>query len=164
MKSPIARLTPGLIVRLARGLSLLTLLTLMFGYADGWLTLETAALGAFGLGTLLMLAFPDQRASELLGAIAIWATTAEFMSAVQTGGFDLWRWAVTAATLAVLIIPIKVQYLRTLARTAPDRTIGELDRRAWSVGALPHTDAALASMRESGEVVAAPIELVKSSG
>ncbi|WP_225205898.1 hypothetical protein [Novosphingobium huizhouense] len=164
MNSLIAHLTPALLVRLARALSLVTLVLLMIGYADGWLTLETAALGAFGLGMLLMMAFPDQRASELLGAIAIWATTAEFMSAVQTGGFDAWRWAVTTATLAVLVLPLKVQYLRELARTAPDRTIGELDRRAWSVGAVPLGNGARAGAGEPGQAGETRSEPVRIAG
>lgn len=155
MMNPIARLTPRFLVRLARGLTVMTLIVLMLAYAESWLTLETAALGAFALGALLMMAFPDQRASELLGAIAIWATTAEFMSAVQTGGFDLWRWSVTAATLAVIIVPVKLQYLRELARTAPDTAIGNLDRRAWSIGALPETSAALTVLRERDEAATA---------
>lgn len=154
MNSLLARLTPGSLVRLARVTAGLLLLGMMVGYADNVLSTETVGMGAFGLGLLLLLAFPDQRASELLGAVAIWVTTAEFMSAAQTGTFQHWRWAVAIAALAVVVLPLRVEYLRRLARTAPDRTIGELDRRAFAIGAVPHTPAALAAMRSEAEGVA----------
>lgn len=147
MNSILARITPGALVRLSRIFAVLVFLVMMAGYVDGYLTVEIAGLGSFALSLLLLLALPDQRASELLGAAAIWMTTAEFMSAAQTGHFDHWRWAVAVAALAVVRIPLRVQFLRQLARTEPDRLIGELDRRAWSVGALPHTAATLSLLR-----------------
>lgn len=151
MNSLLARLTPGSLVRAARGGALLLIVAMMVGYAENVLTVETVGMGSFGLGALLLMAFPEQRASELLGAVAIWMTTAEFMSAAQTGAFQHWRWAIAVAALAVVLVPLRVEYLRRLARTAPDRTIGELDRRAFAVGALPHTSAALATMRGQDE-------------
>ncbi|MCW1381365.1 hypothetical protein OLX02_00880 [Novosphingobium sp. KCTC 2891] len=147
MNSILARFTPASLVRLARLLALLTTIVMMIGYAGNLLTIETAGMGAFGLSVLLLLAVPDQRASELLGAVAIWMTTAEFMSAAETGYFNHWRWAVAVATLALVTVPLKVQYLRLLARTVPDAPIGDLDRRAWSAGSLPHSAAALATLR-----------------
>ncbi|MGL1627114.1 hypothetical protein ACSTID_23930, partial [Vibrio parahaemolyticus] len=64
-------------------------------------------------------------------------TVAEFLAAMQDGHFAQWRWAVAVATLAMVLVPLKVQYLRMLARSNPYRTIGELDRRAWSTGVMP---------------------------
>lgn len=151
MNSLLARLTSGSLVRAARVAAVLLIVALMVGYAENVLTVETAGMGGFGLAVLLLLAFPEQRASELLGAVAIWVTTAEFMSAAQTGTFQHWRWAVAVAALALVLVPLRVEYLRRLARTAPDRAIGELDRRAFAVGALPHTPAALATMRGQAE-------------
>ena len=147
MNSLLARITPGTLVRLSRIFAVLLFVGMMVGYVDGYLTVEIAGLGSFILSLLLLLALPDQRASELLGAAAIWMTTAEFMSAAQTGRFDHWRWAVAIAALAVVTIPLRVQFLRHLARSEPDRLIGELDRRAWAMGALPHTSAALSVLR-----------------
>lgn len=106
-------------------------------YVTNTLTIPGAVGGSFALAMALLLGVPDQRSSELLGAAAIWMTVAEFMAAMQDGHFAQWRWAVAVATLAMVLIPLKVQYLRMLARSNPYRTIGELDRRAWSTGVMP---------------------------
>lgn len=110
-------------------------------------------MAAFVLAVCLLLAVPDQRGSELLGAAAIWMTTAEFMSASQSHHFDMWRWAVSVATLALVIVPLKVQYLRSLARSNPYRPLGELDRRAWSTGAMPLGTGAVNAARQVPTVV-----------
>jgi hypothetical protein len=118
------------------------------GYVTNMLTVESASIGAFVLATFLLLAVPDQRSSELLGAAAIWMTVAEFMSANQSGAFELWRWAVSVSALALLMVPIKVQHARTLARTNPYRPFGELDRRTqWSSGLMPKSSSYLVTVR-----------------
>lgn len=131
MDALVSRITPGQIARLARLGALLIAFALTAGYVTDRLTLELAGVGAFFLATLTLLALPGQRSSELLGALAIWLTYAEFMAAIQSGHFALWRWAVVLATLSLVIVPIKVQHLRQLARANPYRPIGELDRRIW---------------------------------
>ena len=131
MDALLSRITPGQIARFAKIGALLIAFALTAGYVTDRLTLELAGVGAFFLATLTLLALPGQRSSELLGALAIWLTYAEFMAAVQSGQFNLWRWAIVLATLSLVIVPIKVQHLRQLARSNPYRSIGEQDRRIW---------------------------------
>jgi len=133
MDALLARITPGHVARFARIGALLIAFALMAGYVTDRLTLEMAGVGSLFLAVLTLLAFPNQRSSELLGALAIWLTYAEFMAAIQSGHFDLWRWAIVLATLSLVIVPIKVQHLRQLARSNPYRPLGELDRRMWTV-------------------------------
>lgn len=133
MDSLTARITPGHVTRFARIGALLIAFALTAGYVTDRLTLELAGVGALFLAVLTLLALPGQRSSELLGALAIWLTYAEFMAAIQSGHFALWRWAVVLATLSLVIVPIKVQHLRQLARSNPYRPLGELDRRVWTV-------------------------------
>lgn len=145
--NPFARLTPGHIVRLAKAVAMGTAMIMTAAYVTDRLTVETAGIASFCLALSLLLAVPDQRSSELLGAAAIWMTTAEFMSCSQSGHFDMWRWAVAVATLALVIVPLKVQYMRTLARTNPYCPVADQDRRAWSAGAMPLAPATVAIMR-----------------
>lgn len=133
MDALLARITPGHIARFAKIGALLIAFALTAGYVTDRLTLEMAGVGSLFLAVLTLLALPSQRSSELLGALAIWLTYAEFMAAIQSGHFYLWRWAVVLATLSLVIVPIKVQHLRQLARSNPYRPLGELDRRVWTV-------------------------------
>jgi len=135
--NPFARLTPGHVVRIAKVFAMGTAMIMTAAYVTDRLTVETAGIASFCLALSLLLAVPNQRSSELLGAAAIWMTTAEFMSCSQSAHFDMWRWAVAIATLALVILPLKVQYMRQLARTNPYATIADQDRRAWSAGAMP---------------------------
>jgi hypothetical protein len=153
MSKALARITPGQIVRFAKVLAMGTAMIMTGAYVNDTLTPATAGIAAFTLAVTLLLAVPDQRGSELLGAAAIWMTTAEFMSAAQSHHFDMWRWAVSVATLALVIVPLKVQYLRGLARSNPYRALGELDKRSWSVGAMPKSQGAAAAARHAPTVV-----------
>ncbi|MEO0031220.1 MAG: hypothetical protein RIS94_978 [Pseudomonadota bacterium] len=153
MKSLIALVTPLQIVRVAKVLAMLTAMVMTAAYVTDRLTVETAGIAAFVLAVCLLLAVPDQRGSELLGAAAVWMTTAEFMSASQSHHFALWRWAVSVATLALVIVPLKVQYLRGLARSNPYRPLGELDRRAWSPGVMPMGRGAASAARHAPVVI-----------
>lgn len=150
MDSLTARITPGHVTRFARIGALLIAFALTAGYVTDRLTLELAGVGALFLAVLTLLALPSQRSSELLGALAIWLTYAEFMAAIQSGHFALWRWAVVLATLSLVIVPIKVQHLRQLARSNPYRPLGELDRRVWTV--VPEPTVAYASAAISSDL------------
>lgn len=132
MDELLSRITPAQVIRPARIAALLTAFALTFGYVTDRLTLELAGIGAFLLAVFTLLGLPNQRSSELLGGLAIWLTYAEFMATIQTGEFHLWRCTVVVATLALVIVPLKVQHLRQLVRTNPYQTLGELDRRIWS--------------------------------
>ena len=128
----LSRITPGQVSHTAKVFALLVAFALTAGYVTDWLTIELAGIGAFFLATGLLMAMPGQRSSELLGALAVWLTYAEFMAAIQSGHFNLWRWAVVLATLSLVIVPLKVQHLRQLARSNRYQPIKALDRRQWS--------------------------------
>ncbi len=138
---------PCTLVRFARVAAACIGLAMIAGYVGNSLTLESAALGSFALAVALLLAVPDQRSSELLAAAAIWLTTGEFLTAVHDGHFAVWRWLVAIATVGMVLVSLKVQYLRMLARSNPYRTIGDLDRRARSTGVLPLGAATAAEAR-----------------
>jgi hypothetical protein len=151
MDTLLSRITPGQVSHTAKVFTLLVASVLAIGYVSSWLTLELAGIGAFFLATGLLLAFPGQRSSELLGALAVWLTYAEFMAAIQNGQFDLWRWAVVLATLSLVIVPLKVQHLRQLARSNAYQPISAQDRRSWSgtgraSAPKPYAPAALAAI------------------
>lgn len=163
MFSPMAHTTPGQLVRFGRIAAIVVAMAMTAGYVTNTLTVETASVGAFVLATFLLLAVPDQRSSELLGAAAIWMTVAEFLSANQSGGFELWRWAVSVSALALLMVPIKVQHARTLARTNPYRPFAELDRRSqWSPGLMPKSPSYLVTVR-ADEAAPTPPLLAKGA-
>jgi hypothetical protein len=153
MNALVSRITPGQVARCARIGALLIAFALTAGYVTDRLTLELAGVGALFLAMLTLLALPGQRSSELMGALAIWLTYAEFMAAIQSGQFNLWRWAVVLATLSLVIVPIKVQHLRQLARSNPYRPIGEQERRIWPAAAsamAPDISSGLSPDRTSG--------------
>lgn len=143
----LARLTPGHVVGIAKVVAMGMAMIMTAAYVTDRLTVESAGIASFCLALSLLLAVPDQRSSEVLGATAIWMTTAEFMACSQSGHFDMWRWAVAVATLALVIVPLKVQYLRGLARTNPYCPITEQDRRAWTAGVVPLTPGMVAIKR-----------------
>lgn len=152
MDTLLSRITPSQVSRFAKVFALLFAFALTSGYVTDRLTVELAGIGALSLALALLLALPGQRSSELLGALAIWLTYAEFMAASQSGEFNLWRWAVVLATLSLVVVPIKVQHLRQLARTNPYQPLGELDRRIWSGTGMtaqpaPYVPATLAAVR-----------------
>jgi len=123
-------ITPGTIVHGAR-IALLALgVAATHGYLQGGLGSDDAGQLALALGLAVLLAAPRQRGAELLGAVAIWLTTCEFMAASHTGQFALWRWAVALAALALVRVITRVPQLRARARANPWRPLRESDRRA----------------------------------
>lgn len=152
MRTPFDRLTPLAIVRASRIMAGLVTILLMAGYVTDSMTPSSAGVGAFTMAALLLLSAPGQRATEMLGAIAVWMSFAEFLATISSGHFMLWRWAVAVATLGGLIAVINIQYLRLLARVAPDTPMGDLDRRTIpSLGAVPMSPSALATARRDEE-------------
>jgi hypothetical protein len=156
----LSRITPGQVSWYAKIASLLIAFALTAGYVTDGLTVETAGIGGFFLSLTVLMALPRQRSSELLGALAVWLTYAEFMAAAQSGHFDLWRWGVALATLSLVVVPLKVQHVRQLARTNPYQPIRELDRRVWpstgpNVAPAPYAPAALAAICDAGLVIEA---------
>jgi hypothetical protein len=152
----LSRITPGQVSYAAKVFALLIAFALTSGYVTDWLTIELAGIGAFFLAVGVLMAMPGQRSSELLGALAVWLTYAEFMAAIQSGHFNLWRWAVVLATLSLVIVPLKVQHLRQLARSNPYQPIKALDRRLWSgagrtAAPAPYVPAVLAASCLDGD-------------
>ncbi|NMN03563.1 hypothetical protein FHT17_001317 [Novosphingobium sp. SG916] len=130
MNRLLARFAPAQVVRFGRILALLTATAMTFGYVTGRATAESTAVMAYVLGLLILLSAPGQRSSELLGAQAVWMTVAEFLAAAQSGQMLLWRWAVSVAALAVVMVPLKIQHLRSLACRHPYSPLRDLERRA----------------------------------
>jgi len=148
MRSPLDKMTPGQIARVAAIVAFATSVSLGYGYVSDQLTPTLGGLGGFLLSSSLLLAAPRQRASELLGAITVWMCFAEFLSTMQSGQFAMWRLAVSVATLGCVMSVIRVQHLRDLNRRAPDTILADLDRRtAGGISVLPRTDAQLAALR-----------------
>lgn len=148
MRSPLDNLTPGQIARIAGVVAVATSMTLGYGYVSDQLTPFLAGLGGFFLSCSLLLAAPRQRATELLGAVAVWMCFAEFLSTMQSGHFAMWRLAVSIATLGGVMSVVRVQHLRDLNRRAPDTSLADLDRRViGGLGILPRTDGQLVALR-----------------
>lgn len=149
MQSPLDKMTPEQIHRQARFLATTTAVALGFGYVSNLLAPVSAGIGAFLLTCSLLLAAPRQRATELLGAVAVWLCFAEFLSTVESGEFQIWRLAVAVSTLGVAMAVLRVQHLRSLMRTHPETAVADLDRRTVSgIGVLPRSDAELAELRK----------------
>lgn len=149
MQSALDKLTPGQIARFARIPAFGCAIVLALGYVSNLLTPTGAVLIVFALGWAMLLAAPRQRATEMLGAVAVWIAFAEFLSTIDTGHFQFWRLGVAVATLGGIMLVIRVQYLRELARTAPESTLAQLDRRSGpGIGVLPHSTAQLEAMRQ----------------
>jgi len=148
MQSPLDKLTPDQISRKARVVAIATALALGFGYVSDLLTPVSSGIGSFLLTCSILLAAPRQRATELLGAVAVWLCFAEFLSTVESGEFQMWRLSVAVSTLGVAMAVLRVQHLRTLMRTSPETVVADLDRRTvCGIGVLPRTDAQLAELR-----------------
>jgi len=126
----LARLAPVQLVRLGRALALAMATLMTAGYVTGWASAESTAIMAYVLGLLILLAVPDQPSSELLGAQAVWMSVAEFLAAAQSGQMQVWRWAVSVAALAVVLLSVKIQHWRSLARSHPYSPLRDLERRA----------------------------------
>ncbi|HQS95671.1 MAG: hypothetical protein B7Y31_09740 [Novosphingobium sp. 16-62-11] len=148
MQSPLDKLTPEQISRKARVVAVITALALGLGYVSDFLTPVSSGIGAFLLTCSILLAAPRQRATELLGAVAVWLCFAEFLSTIDSGEFQIWRLSVAVATLGVAMAVLRVQHLRTLMRTSPGTVVADLDRRTvGGIGVLPRSDAQLAELR-----------------
>jgi hypothetical protein len=98
-------------------------------YLGGGMGDSDAGRIALILGVAVLIAAPQQRGAELLGAVAIWLTTCEFMAASRTGQFALWRWVMGLAALALVLILTRVSHFRAQARANPWRRLGDGDWR-----------------------------------
>ena len=123
-RKSLGRPTAGTIVRIAQ----IALLAIggwaLSGYSSGSITEEQAARAALALGMVVLVAAPGHRGVPLLGAVAIWLTSCEFLAASRTGEFALWHWAVALATLALVMILTRLPEFRAGARANPWRRLG----------------------------------------
>jgi hypothetical protein len=147
--------TPSHYVRLSRIVALVIAVAMAVGYAWNLPDPAEVALATYALALTALLGTPGQRGTELVGAVAIWISFAEMLSFWQTGDFDQWRWMVAMATLAVVLAPFKLQWLREMARLHPDTAFVELDRRCaqWTPTLVPHSAAQLSAMRQDNGLV-----------
>lgn len=114
-----------------------------------WWSLLTAGLSRVQLAlTLLflcqalMLAMPRMRSSELLGILAIGITVAEYAAGQLHDGIEILRWADFMGALGAIMLILKVQRWRSLARTDPHVPIRQLERRTFLSMSWPVTAAA----------------------
>lgn len=122
--------TPEAIVHWARIAVLAIGVCAVHGYLGGAMTDRDASEIVLALGLAVLVAAPGQRRVELLGAVAIWVTTCEFMAASQTGQFALWRWGSALAALALTLIMMRVPRFRAAARANPWRPLSEYTQRS----------------------------------
>lgn len=134
----------------ARAVAVLTAMGLGLGYVSNMLTPMLTGIGSYFLACALLIGAPQQRATEMLGAVTVWLCFAEFLSTIESGTFAMWRLGVSVATLGCVMLVIRVQHLRALSRVSPTVPLRDSDRRTVSgIGVLPRTDAQLAEMRHS---------------
>lgn len=124
-----ARIAPWHIVYAARLTAAVVAALMGVAYAVGSATPQSTAALALLLGLLMLAAVPRRRAGELLGVAAVWMTVAEFCAAAQTGQMQVWRWAMSIAALGIVVVPLKIQHLRMLARREPYRRLADRTRR-----------------------------------
>jgi len=140
---PIHYVIAGRVVALCTGF------VLGLGYVvDAWSPFGAGAV-AWILAISLLLGAPKQRASELIGAMAIWLTFAEFLGMLKYGEFNAERWLFAELALLAALTPILVNWNRKLAWENPHQTFARLDRRtaAWHPSLFPTREDKLAAMR-----------------
>jgi hypothetical protein len=121
--------TPGTLVQAARIAVPMIGAVAVWAYRQGPMGNDDAVRLALALGVAALLAAPHKRGAELLGAVAIWMTTCEFLAASHTGQFALWRWAMVLASLALIQIVTRLPHLRARARINPWRVLHDTDPR-----------------------------------
>lgn len=127
-------LTPQTLVHAARIAVLAIGAGAIHGYLGGALNDHDAGEIAVALGLAMLMAAPGQGRAELLGAVAIWLTTCEFIAASQTGHFALVRWGSALGALGLMLVVIRVGRFRALARANPWQALGGSRRAAPARG------------------------------
>jgi MYXO-CTERM domain-containing protein len=146
-----ARIAPWHIVYAAR-MTAPFVAALMGGtYAVGSATPQSTSALALLLGLLMLAAVPRRRAGELLGVAAAWMTLAEFCVASQTGQMQVWRWAMSIAALGIVVVPLKIQHLRILARREPYRRLADRTRRRHRREPTANARRSGSALRPAGE-------------
>lgn len=126
--------TPRHLVIAARVATPLVLGTLAF--AVMWVDCTpVAAVAAFvpGLCVLIMGA-PRTRAGDLVGALVMFMTLLECLHAATSDSLDLARWQACVAAAGAIVLLLKVQHLRGLARQDAYVPLRQLERRGAVLG------------------------------
>lgn len=122
-------LTPWFLVICAR----LALLPSLGGLAASVLVVDgppvLAAAATFLAAIVLLQAVPKVRAAEMLGLLALFGTMLEWTQASLVGGIDSARWQSIIAVTGAMVLLLKVQHLRSLAREDPCVPLRQLERR-----------------------------------
>ncbi|MFT4055005.1 MAG: hypothetical protein QM681_10900 [Novosphingobium sp.] len=91
----------------------------------------SAAVAGFALSLcVLIMAAPRMRAADLVGALVVFMTMLECIHAGTAGNLDHVRWQACIAAAGVVVLLLKVQHLRALARQDAYVPLRQLDRRA----------------------------------
>lgn len=127
MKFP--RLTPRHIVTAAR----LALPVCLAGLAVAILWLDcsppNAAAMMFLTAAVMLQSAPRTRASDMIGALALFVTLIEWGHASIAGNIDAIRWQSVIAVAGAMVLLLKVQHWRSLAREDPYVPLRHLERR-----------------------------------
>ncbi|MEE4451362.1 hypothetical protein [Novosphingobium resinovorum] len=108
--------------------------------AMGWSSLAAhgtpmaAAIATFTAALVMLQAAPRLRASDLLGGIALFATILEVARAGSAGSLDSARWQACIAVAGGMMLLLKVQHLRALARRDAYVPLRHLERRSALFG------------------------------
>jgi hypothetical protein len=121
-------LTPRLLVIAAR-IALLPCAGVFVAAVMADCSAASAAGVAFGCALVLLQAAPRLRASDLLGVLALGVTLVEWVHAGFAGGIDIARWEAAIAVPGALVLLLKVQHLRGLARHDAYVPLRQLERR-----------------------------------
>lgn len=132
MTSP--RLTAHHLVITARALVPVAMATL--GWAICSRDSGPVTAGGITLASALMvlLAAPRLRANELLAGVALFATLLEWGQAGATGEIVVLRWLACLAVPGAMMMMLKVQHLRSLARHDAYVPLRQLERRNSLLG------------------------------
>lgn len=134
-------LTPRLLVVAAR-IALLPCLGVLAAAVAMACSPTVAALMVFAWAVVLLQSAPRLRASDLLGIVALVVTMLEWTQASFAGGIDMARWEAGIAVPGAMVLLLKVQHLRALARQDPQVPLRQLERRRVLLARRPVRDPA----------------------
>ncbi len=93
-----------------------------------------AATGFVVSACVLLTGAPRTRAGDLVGALLVFVTLLECVHATQTGSLDDARWRACVAAAGAMVLLLKVQHWRALARQDAYVPLRHLERRKALLG------------------------------
>ncbi|MFC6620878.1 hypothetical protein [Novosphingobium panipatense] len=98
---------------------------------------STAACWTLICGVILLMAMPRLRAGDGLGFLALFVTLLECIGAASSGIADAQRWQACIAVTGAMVLLLKVQHLRALARQDGYVPLRHLERRSAVLNRSP---------------------------